>query len=115
MDRNSKLTALAVAMIGAVGCPAVAQVQYRAPPPTTSYGFPFYPFSDQSPEVQDLGVRPSYQITPGAYGYGPVVRAVPRCNYPDGWNVTDFGRDLNGIPADVGQQCPEPVRLRRHY
>lgn len=114
MSFKLALSVAALAGLAALTAPAAAQVYYRPLPPT-SPGFPFYPYSDQSPYAQEFGVRPSYQIFPDAYGQGPVARAVPRCNYPNGWNVTDFDRDLNGIPAGINHQCPEPVRLRRHY
>ena len=52
-----------------------------------------------------------YLVKPYApYGYGyydgyapaPVSFVFPRhdpgCQYPNGWNVTDFSRDVNGIP-----------------
>jgi len=36
---------------------------------------------------------------------GSMVKVVEGCHYPDGWNITDFRRDLNGIPNGVGHQC----------
>ena len=92
---------------------AMAQVTYR-PVPAPAHGFPFYPYSDQSPYAQVYGERPSFQIFPQAYG-GPAARVVPRCLYPNGWNVTDFDRDINGIPPGVDHQCPEPAGLRTRY
>jgi len=39
------------------------------------------------------------------------LRVVQRCQYPDGWNVTDFDRDINGIPAGYGHECRVSVPL----
>ncbi len=109
------MVAAALAGVGSmVAHTAVAQVTYRPIPPT-SHGFPLYPYSDQSPYAQEFGERPSFEILPQAYGYGPAVRVVPRCLYPNGWNVTDFDRDVNGIPPGIDHQCPAPAGLRTRY
>ena len=84
--------------------PASAQVTYRH---GTTHGYAPFPYSDPSPYDQTFGTRPSFEILPSPYGYAPGVRVVARCLYPNGWNVTDFGRDINGIPPGIDHTCPE--------
>ena len=93
-----------------------AQVAYETSP------FPLagleYPYTDESPYAVAHGERPSFVVVPTAGGYGTGVAVVPRCMYPDGWNSTDFGRDINGIPPGIEHQCPEPAhygRVRARY
>ena len=61
-------------------------------------------------EDMSYATHPSFQIfaTPG----GPGVRVIERCAYPDGWNATDFQRDLNGIPTGIGHTCPDTLFTR---
>lgn len=95
----------------AVG-PAAAQVAYNP----YAYGYPV-PGGVLQPD-ETLGTSPSFEIFPNPYGYAPAVRVVPRCQYPDGWNVTDFSRDVNGIPAGIHHTCPEVLyrpRVRARY
>lgn len=38
----------------------------------------------------------------------PAIRPlliVHGCQYPHGWNETDFIRDINGIPSGIHHQC----------
>ena len=93
---------------------ADAQVIYA--PSHRSYA-PF-PYSDPSPYDQSFGTRPSFVVVPSPYGDAPRVGVVERCLYPNGWNVTDFDRDVNGIPPGIDHQCPEPAstgRVRSRY
>ncbi len=106
-----------VALIVAAGAvtfcvtPAIAQVSYN--PGQTPY-LPF-PYSDPSPYDQDFGTRPSFEVQTDPYARGTAVRVVTRCLYPNGWNVTDFVRDFNGIPPGIDHQCPDvPQPLGRH-
>ena len=111
MKLNRKLAIASLALVGTVIAPALgsAQVVYD------SSGLPLagldYPYTDQSPAAVAHGERPSFVIVPSPYDGAPRVGVVERCLYPDGWNVTDFGRDLNGIPPGIEHQCPEPA----HY
>ncbi len=57
-----------------------------------------------SPYDESYGVSPSFQIFPRNDGL-PAVRVVQHCQNPNGWNVTDFGRDVNGTPAGVEHAC----------
>lgn len=110
------LVAPVAALAAACLAPADAQVAYRLR--TTPEIDQFLPFSDQSPYDQAFGTRPSFEVFPDAHGAAPAVRIIQRCLYPNGWNVTDFGRDVNGIPPGVDHACPEPVlrtRLRARY
>ena len=100
-------------MVGLVGlaamtAPAAAQVVYQTSPGPYGYS-PF--FSDPSPYDQAYGTRPSFEIVPTPNPYAPAVRVVERCLYPNGWNVTDFSRDVNGIPPDVDHTCPATRRF----
>jgi len=117
---NIKRVALAVAILGlasAAAAPASAQVIYQTQP--LPYQVIPFPYSDPSPYDQTYGVRPSFQILPTPYGYAPAVRVTERCLYPNGWNVTDFDRDINGIPPGIDHQCPAPAgsygRVRARY
>ena len=94
---------------------ASAQVRYEPYPPTAStpYGYPV-PYGFFQPD-EVLGTSPSYVINPYAYGRQPVVTVTRRCQYPDGWNVTDLSRDVNGIPAGVDHACPVPAGVRARY
>ena len=99
-------------LVAAIVAPASAQVIYQTQP-LPDQVIPF-PYSDPSPYDQAYGVRPSFDILPTPYGYGPAVRVTARCLYPNGWNVTDFDRDINGIPPGIDHQCPEPARAYGH-
>ena len=106
------------AALGVAACatPALAQVSYN---PGQAPLLPF-PYSDPSPYDQEYGTRPSFEVQTDPYARGPAVRVVTRCLYPDGWNVTDFSRDINGIPPGVNHQCPavaQPLggRVRARY
>lgn len=106
-----KVIVIAAATVGFASV-ADAQVRYQPYPSAPSvYGYPVPGGFLQPDEV--LGTSPSYAINPYA-GYGqPVVTVTQRCQYPDGWNVTDFHRDLNGIPAGIDHTCPTAgVRAR---
>lgn len=110
-------SAFALVLFGAVGlsAPAVAQVAYQpyAPTAPTPYGYSV-PYGFLQPN-EELGTSPSFEVDPFAYGAAPAVRVVQRCQYPDGWDVTDFGRDVNGIPAGIHHTCrvpPGSVRAR---
>lgn len=35
---------------------------------------------------------------------------VEGCSYPNGWNYTDFIRDLNGTPRGLDHQCIDTYR-----
>ena len=91
---------------------AVAQVAYQpfGPVAPTPYGYPVPGGFLQPDEV--LGTSPSFVISTNPYL--PAVTVVQRCQYPDGWNITDLSRDLNGIPNGVDHTCPAstPVRGR---
>lgn len=103
------------ALAGAAVAPAAAQVVYQTSPGPYGYS-PF--FSDPSPYDQAYGTHPSFEIIPTPNPYAPAVRVVERCMYPDGWNVTDFDRDVNGIPPGINHTCPAPagrVRVRARY
>ena len=112
VKRGSVMAALAA--LAALTAPAGAQVVYQTSPGPYGYS-PF--FSDPSPYDQAYGTRPSFEISPTPNPYAPAVRVVERCLYPNGWNVTDFGRDVGGIPPDVDHTCPATgrVRVRARY
>jgi hypothetical protein len=103
------------AVVGMAILPASAQVVYSPYPD----GYAPFPYSDPSPYDQTFGTRPSFQIQTDPYARGPAVRVIARCNYPDGWNVGDFSRDVNGIPPGIDHQCPEVApytgRVRSRY
>ena len=88
--------------------PASAQVVYAQPTP-------FDPLFSQYDE--SYGTSPSFQIYPRAYGEAPAVRIVEHCQYPNGWNATDFARDVNGTPAGRDHECPASLggRVRARY
>ena len=102
-----------VAGVSVASSAGMAQVIY-APRHATAEPFPY---SDPSQYDQAYGTRPSFVVVPSPYGYAPRVGVVTRCLYPDGWNVTDFDRDINGIPPGIDHQCPEPAagRVRARY
>ena len=118
MRVRSTLAIVSLAFAGCVAAPSIgsAQVAYdRSGLPLAGLD---YPYTDQSPYAVAHGERPSFVVVPGAYGYAPTVAVVPRCMYPDGWNVTDFTRDINGTPPGIDHQCPEPPhygRVRARY
>ena len=89
---------------------ANAQVVYQPfePAAPTPYGYPVPGGFLQPDEV--LGTSPSFVVSTNPYL--PGVAVVQRCQYPDGWNVTDFSRDVNGIPNGIEHTCPIPARLR---
>ena len=95
-----------LAVLLAAVTPAGAQVAYQPyrPAAPTPYGYPV-PYGFLQPD-EALGTSPSFEVNTGAYGYAPTVRVVRRCQYPDGWNVTDFSRDVNGIPNGLDHTCP---------
>jgi hypothetical protein len=75
----------------------------------------FYPFG--IPVDESYGLSRSFEIYPGPYGGAPAVGVVYRCQYPHGWNVTDFARDVNGTPAGLDHSCvlAHPSRVRARY
>ena len=91
---------------------ASAQVVYQPfqPVPPTPYGYPVPGGFLQPNEV--LGTSPSFVISTNPYL--PTVSVVQRCQYPDGWNITDLSRDLNGIPNGIDHTCPAPEPVRTH-
>lgn len=95
---------IGLALTGGIAT-ADAQVRYQPyPAQPTPYGYPV-PGGVLQPD-ETYGTSPTYVLNPYA-GYGqPVVSVIHRCQYPDGWNVTDFHRDINGIPAGVDHTCP---------
>lgn len=106
----------AIALAAVLASPASAQVSYRQR--SAPYVYQLLPYSDATPYDQEFGTRPSFEIRPNPYGYAPAVRVIQRCLYPDGWNVTDFSRDVNGIPPGVNHTCPEihyGARVRARY
>lgn len=109
-------TSRIVSIIAAVGIASVATAGAATAGVRYAYPAPDAPIDFFSPYDESYGTSPSYQIFPYAHG-GPAVRVIERCQYPDGWNVTDFGRDVNGIPNGADHACPVPVggRLRARY
>lgn len=105
----------ALASLSWTAGPAAAQVVYAPNGAPVYYGYPV-PGGVLQPN-EALGTSPSFEIFPDPYGRGPAVRVLQRCQYPNGWNVTDFGRDLNGIPNGVEHTCPvaRVPRLRARY
>ena len=105
----------AIAFSTLVAGGASAQVRYQpyAPAAPAPHGYPV-PYGYLQPD-EVLGTSPSFVVNPYAYGRQPVVSVVRRCHYPDGWNVTDFDRDLNGIPAGVDHTCPVQAGVRTRY
>ena len=105
LPRVFLMSALATSGLFALLAPASAQVRYADPTPF------FGPYDEAA------GTSPSFEVFPRAYGQVPAVRVVERCQYPTGWDVTDFSRDVNGIPAGLDHTCPVPVggRLRSRY
>jgi hypothetical protein len=95
--RFTGLAAFAAFGVCASLAPAAAQVTYARPAPFEGFFAPY----DES-----YGTSPSFEIAPDAYGSAPAVRIVERCQYPNGWNVTDFNRDVNGTPAGLDHTCP---------
>jgi hypothetical protein len=75
--------------------PVAAQVVFAEPLPFGA-----------APSDESYGTSPSFEINSGGYAGGPTLRIVQRCQYPDGWNVTDFNRDINGTPAGLDHTCP---------
>ncbi len=114
---NIKRVAMAAGLLALCADMASAQVSYRPYelPAATPYGHPA-PLGFLQPD-EVLGTSPSYVINPYAYSGRPVVAVVQRCQYPDGWNVTDFDRDINGIPAGIDHTCPalRSARVRARY
>ena len=111
----------AVASVVAIGLipigpsAVLAQVRYQpyTPAAPTPYGYPV-PYGFLQPD-EVLGTSPSFTVDLNASGNRPVVRVVRRCQYPDGWNETDFSRDVNGIPAGIDHTCPSPAGVRARY
>lgn len=91
---------------------ASAQVQYDPYNHPYGYGYPVPGGVLQPDEVQGTGL--SFDLLPTPDPYPPAVRVVARCKYPNGWNVTDFSRDLNGTPAGIDHTCPVIPIYRRH-
>ena len=117
MGTAKRLAAIggACAIIGTMSLPAAAQVVYSP----YADGYAPFPYSDPSPYDQAFGTRPSFQVQTDPYARGPAVRVIARCLYPQGWNVTDFSRDVNGIPPGINHQCPQVApyggRVRARY
>ena len=107
------ITATAFTMLAAGGVSAQVRYQPYAPASPTPYGYRV-PYGYVQPD-EVLGTSPSFVVNPYAYGRQPVVSVVRRCQYPDGWNVTDFDRDVNGIPAGIDHTCPVPAGVRARY
>ena len=116
-SRSLSIKSVAVAALAALSASAlfmvpwsgsaVAQVAYQPYAPTP-YGYPVLGGFLQPNEV--LGTSPSFVISPNPYL--PTVAVVQTCQYPDGWNVTDLSRDLNGIPGGIEHTCPVPAPIR---
>ena len=106
--RKVAAVAAAVGLIATAALPAAGQVTYNRDPNAYNpfYPFPPLPFSDPSAYDQAFDVVPSYQVQTDPYAGGPPVRVVARCLFPNGWNVTDFSRSINGIPPGADHQCP---------
>ena len=104
----SRAALVAAGLIVLAASPVTAQVTYNRDPNAYNpfYPFPPLPFSDPSAYDQAFDVVPSYQIKTDPYAGGPPVRVVARCLFPDGWNVTDFTRAINGVPPGIHHQCP---------
>ena len=106
---------LSLTLIGSLGAASAAcgQVAYQpySPAVPTPYGYPV-PYGFLQPN-ETLGTSPAFEIFP--YGSAPAVRVVQRCQYPDGWNITDFSRDVNGIPSGIDHTCPVPSSVRARY
>ena len=121
-SRLLRTAAAVTLMAGAMGA-ATAQVTYNRDPNVPNSVdplSPLLPFSDPSSYDQAFDVVPSYQIRTDPYAGGPAVRVVAHCLFPNGWNVTDFSRSINGIPAGVDHQCPADAaaiagRVRARY
>lgn len=95
----------AALLAGASMLPAHAQVVYAYPPdayPPHAGPERIFPFG--IPQDESYGTSPSFYV--GATPLGPGVAVVERCQYPNGWNATDFVRDVNGTPAGVEHTCP---------
>ena len=94
---------------------ASAQVRYQpyGPSAPSPYGYPV-PYGFLQPD-EVLGTSPSFTIDPNATGREPVVTVNRRCQYPDGWNVTDFNRDVGGIPSGLDHTCPVRAGVRARY
>ena len=106
--RTAMMAGLIASVSVAVVTPAAAQVSYNRDPNAYNpfYPLPPLPFSDPSAYDQAFDVVPSYQVQTNPYVGGPPVRVVARCLFPNGWNVTDFSRSINGIPPGIDHQCP---------
>lgn len=106
---KNKVLLLTLGGVAALSWPALAQVAYQPYQSTapTPYGYPVPGGFLQPNEV--LGTSPSFEIFPFAQPGHPAVRVVQRCQYPNGWNVTDFDRDVNGIPNGIDHTCPAPA------
>lgn len=103
----------AAVFVAGLSSTSEAQVRYQPYPAArpAPYGYPVPGGVLQPDEVG--GTSPSFNIDPAARYGEPVVSVIRRCQYPDGWNVTDFSRDVNGIPAGIDHTCPNPgVRAR---
>lgn len=108
---NWRVLALSLAASGLIGSATCAGAQ-------VPYAHPDAPIDFFSPYDESYGTSPSFEVYPNAYGSAPAVRVVQHCQYPDGWNVTDFSRDVNGIPNGLDHICPAPVyrgRARARY
>ena len=109
MNKRLRVGFAAILLSGLAAAPAaVAQVAYRhyvptpADPLLTPFGYPV-PGGFLQPD-ETLITTPSFVVStnPGA----PGVAVEQRCQYPNGWNVTDYGRELNGIPNGIDHSCP---------
>ena len=115
MTKKGALTLAVLIGVAGFATSSVAQVAYRpyAPLAPTPYGFPV-PFGFLQPN-EVLGTSPSYVISTNPYA--PAVGVELRCQYPNGWNQTDYLRDQQGIPNGVSHTCPAPgyARVRARY
>ena len=107
------LFASGVLALGTIAASAQVRYQPYVPVAPTPYGYPV-PYGYVQPD-EVLGTSSSFTINPDAYGRQPVVTVTRRCQYPDGWNVTDFVRDVNGIPSGVDHTCPARSGVRARY
>ena len=113
MSRVAVAASVALLAIGADAASAQVRYQPYVPNAPTPYGYPV-PYGFLQPD-EVLGTSPSFVVDPYAYGRQPVVAVTRRCQYPNGWNVTDFDRDVNGIPAGIEHTCPVPTGIRARY
>ena len=107
------VAAAAMVVLGTVAASAQVRYQPYEPSAPTPYGYPV-PYGFLQPD-EELGTSPSFTVNPYATGRQPVVTVTRRCQYPNGWNVTDFSRDVNGIPSGLDHTCRAPAGVRARY